>query len=260
MKKELIVLIITGLLLGFTAGIIHTATGFSEFNTPELHNIHHNNPVSKYTISNISELEPGDILFQISQYVVQHCLLYKGYNTSTNTYEFIEAHSAHNVRYRSLSENSVNYLVYNKFVRVKTANATQKQNAILFAETQIGKEFELDMILHDKNHNPNDPNDPYATTWYCTELMWAAYYNCNHTPDKKIYGEGIDIDRNEWEKDSLIYSMVWPEDILKDDDIELYRFSKHKHHDTEIHPLRTIILNIFYSTLKTKWIPVILKN
>jgi len=77
---------------------------------------------------------------------------------------------------------------------------------------------------------------------------------------KKIYGEGIDIDRNEWEKDSLIYSMVWPEDILKDDDIELYRFSKHKHHDTEIHPLRTIILNIFYSTLKTKWIPVILKN
>jgi len=55
-------------------------------------------------------------------------------------YEFIEANSDHGVRRIFYSENELNNtIIYKKFARVKNANATQKQNAILFAESQIGK-------------------------------------------------------------------------------------------------------------------------
>jgi uncharacterized protein YycO len=55
---------------------------------------------------------------------------------------------------------------------------------ISFAETQIGKDFEMDMFFHNKNNHPNDTNDPYSNIWYCTELIWATNYNCNHKPDE----------------------------------------------------------------------------
>ena len=68
-------------------------------------------------------------------------------------------------------------------------------------------------------------------SWYCTELVWAAYYNCNHSPEEKIYGQGIDIDRNEWRKDSLIYSMVWPNNIIRDDDVEVFYLRKNRNNN-----------------------------
>jgi hypothetical protein len=174
-------------------------------------------------ISGIADLKLGDILFQFSQYIPMHCILFKQYNSTNKTYEFIEANSEYGVRRIFYSENELNNtIIYKKFARVKNANATQKQNAILFAESQIGKEFELNFLFHNKNNIPNSPDDPFSNSWYCTELVWAAYYNCNHSPEEKIYGQGIDIDRNEWRKDSLIYSMVWPNNIIWDDDIEVF--------------------------------------
>jgi uncharacterized protein YycO len=174
-------------------------------------------------ISGIADLKLGDILFQFSQYIAMHCIIFKQYNSTNKTYEFIEANSEQGVRRIFYSENELNNtIIYKKFARVKNANATQKQNAILFAESQIGKEFELDFLFHNKNNIPDSPDDPFSNSWYCTELVWAAYYNCNHSPEEKIYGQGIDIDRNEWRKDSLIYSMVWPNNIIWDDDIEVF--------------------------------------
>lgn len=182
--------------------------------------------------SGIVDLKLGDILFQISQYITMHCIIFKQYNSTNKMYEFIEANSDHGVRRIFYSENELNNtIIYKKFARVKNANETQKQNAILFVESQIGKEFEWDFLFHNKNNIPNSSNDPFSNVWYCTELAWAAYYNCNHSPEEKIYGEGIDIDRNEWRKDSLIYSMVWPNNIIRDDDVEVFYLRKNRNNN-----------------------------
>jgi len=177
--------------------------------------------------SGIADLKPGDILFQFSQYIALYCIIFKQYNSTNKMYEFIEANSDHGVRRIFYSENELNNtIIYKKFARVTNANVTQKQNAILFAESQIGKAFELDFLFHNKNNIPDGPNDPFSNAWYCTELVWAAYYNCNHSPEEKIYGQGIDIDRNKWRKDSLVYSMVWPNNIIRDDDVEVFYLRK----------------------------------
>jgi len=230
MKKVLIIVLIIVILFQESNLILSSNVyGFSLTKTNNL-NLAWNNKSTHY--KKVSDLEPGDILFRISQYVVIHCLIFKQYNATTQLYEFIEANSEHGVRRIFYSESILNNtLIYKKFARVKTANLTQKKNAILFAESQIGKEFEWDMFFHNKNNVPDDSNDPFSDSWYCTELVWAAYYNCNHTSDEKIYGEGIDIDRNGWGKDSLIFSMVWPLDILLDDDVDVYYLNRNRDFD-----------------------------
>jgi len=227
MEKKILTIIIVGILLLTNNIIINQVNSFavSEKNQK---NLKFNKYLSEKA-SVISDLKPGDILFHISQYITIHCLIFKQFNVSNNMYEFLEANSDHGVRRIFYSENTLNNtLIYKKFARVETANSIQIQNAILFAESQIGKEFEWDMFFHNKNYIPSDPEKPYSNSWYCTELVWAAYYNCNHTVDEEIYGEGIDIDRNKWKKDSLIWSMVWPNDILWDDDIKVFYLRKNK--------------------------------
>ena len=229
MKKILVIILITGTLLLENSFILNNKVqGFSLTKTNNSNLVLVNQSMYK---TEIFDLKPGDILFRISQYVVIHCLIFKQYNATTQLYEFIEANSEHGVRRIFYSESILNNtLIYKKFARVKTANVTQKKNAILFAESQIGKEFEWDMFFHN-NNVPNESNDSFSDSWYCTELVWAAYYNCNHTSDEKIYGEGIDIDRNGWGKDSLIFSMVWPLDILLDDDVDVYYLNKNRDFD-----------------------------
>jgi hypothetical protein len=77
------------------------------------------------------------------------------------------------------------------------------------------------MIVINKNYNPEDiNNDSYANEWYCSELIWAAYYNCNNSyPESEpqlgyVYGKGIDLDRNGWNNNLLNISIVFPREIL----------------------------------------------
>ena len=227
MEKKILAILITGLLLIVNLNIINKAKGFAELEKNKKSEKF--NKFSSGKLSVISDLQPGDILFHISQYITIHCLIFKQYNITNNMYEFIEANSDHGVRRIFYSENTLNNtLIYKKFARVETASSNQIQNAILFAESQIGKQFEWDMFFHNKNYIPSDPEKPYSNSWYCTELVWAAYYNCNHTPEEEIYGEGIDIDHNKWKKDSFIWSMVWPNDILWDDDTKVFHLRKNK--------------------------------
>jgi uncharacterized protein YycO len=122
---------------------------------------------------------------------------------------------------------------YDGLVLVRV-NASEEQikNAIDFAKLQVGKRFDFCREGIAKNYNPEDTTDPTANLWYCSELPWAAYYNCNNAfPKEKpkdgyIYGEGIDIDANGWEKDreapnGVIHSLVYPLDIINDDDVKI---------------------------------------
>jgi hypothetical protein len=75
--------------------------------------------------SGIADLKSGDILFQISQYIAMHCIIFKQYNSTNKMYEFIEANSDHGVRRIFYSKNELNNtIIYKKFARVKNANAT----------------------------------------------------------------------------------------------------------------------------------------
>ncbi len=153
-------------------------------------------------------LKPGDIAwrwidaetFPLFQYFM-HPLMCTGY--FGDKYEFIEANGVKDVWIRIESEQWIKDKNIFEFVyRVKDeiANDTDIQNAIDFAKSQEGKKFAqlfdfYNFTFHEKNSNPNDPYDNLSDAWYCTELIWAAYYN-----------QGIDIDSNEG-------SIVMPFDI-----------------------------------------------
>lgn len=178
--------------------------------------------------NNLTELQPGDIAFKHPDIfpdffptIIDHCLLFVEYNTSTGLYVFIEAGIPNiQVQYRNETESALTGPFYGPFARVKQANKTQKQNAIDFAKRQIGKKFQEEWV--NKNYNPEDiENDSFANEWYCSELIWAAYYNCNYSFPKKIpdqgyvYGEGIDLDRNGWHRNIFNSSIVTPRELLR---------------------------------------------
>lgn len=176
----------------------------------------------------LMELRPGDIAFKHPEafrgpVIIDHCLLCIDYDNVTDTYEFVEAHYHYGVQRRFEKRSNLSRLEWGPFARVITASDEQKKNAIDFAILQVGKEFQKDWI--NKNYNPLDiENDSLANEWYCSELIWAAYYNCNNSFMKAkresdyIYGDGIDIDRNGWNgiKDFVI---VAPRDILYDREV-----------------------------------------
>lgn len=181
-----------------------------------------------FSNQNLTKLQPGDIAFKHPEVfpdyfptIIDHCLLFVEYDNTTDRYVFIEAGIPHDrVQYRSVSESELTGPFFGPFARVKHANDTQKQNAIDFAKRQIGKSFQGEWI--NKNYNPEDTaNDTFADEWYCSELVWAAYYNCNNSfPEEEpvdgyVYGEGIDLDRNGWQKNLLNYSVVAPREILR---------------------------------------------
>ena len=113
--------------------------------------------------------------------------------------------------------------MWGPFARVRNADSIQINNAINFTKRQLGKKFQGEFfgIKADKNYDPSDlTNDSYADEWYCSELIWAAYYNCNNPFPKNepvngyIYGDGIDLDRNGWKKNIFGHTLDCPKEIL----------------------------------------------
>jgi Permuted papain-like amidase enzyme, YaeF/YiiX, C92 family len=95
------------------------------------------------------------------------------------------------------------------FARVTSATPAQRQNATKWALSRIG-----DLYQTWDPRKVADPNSSIITAdqWYCSEIVWAAYYNI-----------GIDIDRNGWTRDFPwffpLFSAVSCDDIFYDDDV-----------------------------------------
>jgi hypothetical protein len=194
-------------------------------------------------------LEPGDIYmeFRYSFYLEGHTRLFIEYNQENNEYVFIQAGIDGFEYFNCTKDFFEGFVDPYAFLRVKSANETQKFNAIEYAKAQSGSTFQFIWLDgENKNFNSSDTeNDPLAKQFYCTEIIWAAYYNCNHHPDEKICGEGIDIDKNGFEKDSRFkknLSAVWTRDILEDDDIEIIKDFEDK--NTPVKSFLRIIYNI----------------
>jgi uncharacterized protein YycO len=206
-NKKLIAILFTSLLLITNISMIGSSSSKSAMT---------NN--SNGLIEHISSenLKPGDIMFETvyTFLIYVHTLMFIRYDAKNDSYIFIEAPANSVVRYESFSLEEISDPSHYKFGRVQSASEQQIQNAILFAERQLGKRFQIE-FLWPKNCDPTDTSDIYADAWYCSELIWAAYYNCNHHPDEEIFGDGIDIDYNKG-------PFVKPRDIRRDLDVKVF--------------------------------------
>ena len=137
----------------------------------------------------------------------KHPLMYTGENITNDTgvvikYAFIEANGGGNVEYWNYTKEKLVESIHKTIFRVVNANDIQIDNAVKFLKSQLGKKFQTIIEEMVKENDPTK-ND----SWYCTEIIWAAYYNCDYDPADGIYGHGIDIDCNKGLN-------VWPWDIF----------------------------------------------
>ena len=95
---------------------------------------------------------------------------------------------------------------YLTFARVKNATSAQRNAAVDFARSQLGRPYQ-GTCYSCINHDPNDPTDPYSDWWYCSELAWACWYN-----------QGIDIA----DVGPVPYEKIYipPQRLYDDNDVE----------------------------------------
>lgn len=91
-------------------------------------------------------------------------------------------------------------------LKVKGASKSNISGAIAFCKSQIGKKYYLDF---EKNTSTNEKN------WYCSELVWAAYYNegINIETTGKINEPGVtprDIKRSGKIQERKFYEIGMP--------------------------------------------------
>lgn len=132
----------------------------------------------------------------------EHGAIYIGNNTLIQASDYLKGVYPHN--YSLFYEHQKNFV----FVRVKTANMSQRHAAAAWAISKIGSPYQNVFAFPWfglKIANTSRPF-PTADAFYCMELLWAAYYN-----------QGIDIDRNGWK----FPPWVTGEDILQDNNIEI---------------------------------------
>ena len=160
-----------------------------------------------------------------SNFSSEHALLYAGNN------RFIEATAIIPWIYKGsngwdlcmLGVLNTSYLYLNFwatniiFGTVRKANETQRDNAVKWAETQIGHPFQFGFIPkwpfqkhqwwacpnpNGTTYNPDTGEyfiEKYPDYWYCTELIWAAYKHCNGDSGLDIGAEWeYDIDDDSW--------------------------------------------------------------
>jgi hypothetical protein len=137
------------------------------------------------------ELQPGDILydpdspFNLGPLKIGHVGIYVGNGM------VVEAQVG------GVKRNSLGTWKYpqrdNVYILRVDCSTEIKEGAVSFAEAQIGKPFDFGWWQKDPN--------PASFSWYCSELVWAAYYN-----------EGINIE------DTPDFWVVAPYEIFADDD------------------------------------------
>jgi len=140
------------------------------------------------------------ILYKVPGPYNEHSAIYVGNNTFVDAVIPVVTERNYSHFY-SLQKNFV-------FLRVKTANESQRYAAAAWARSKVGKPYQHFFRppwfgLKIANTNLSFPT---ADKFYCMELLWAAYYN-----------QGIDIDQNGWR----FPWWVPGDDILHDNDIEI---------------------------------------
>lgn len=125
---------------------------------------------SEYNLLNV--VKKGDIIYEANGGfgITGHIAIVEGiYYSSTQQQSYIrlvEAISDGVVR-SVLDDGRVNDKAVT-VLRVSSATSSQINDAVSFCVGQLGKDYRLD-LAKDTSANESD--------WYCSELVWAAYYN-----------------------------------------------------------------------------------
>jgi hypothetical protein len=124
------------------------------------------------------------------------------------------------IRNRTIHKIEINIVSYNvlffsgafknpRYARVINATSEQRHAATLWTISRIKDKYQT--------FDPRKIDDPNisiftADRWYCSEIIWAAYYR-----------NGIDIDKNGWDRDFPFFIPIWSavscDDIYYDNDI-----------------------------------------
>lgn len=146
--------------------------GDSSVSSPKLN---HAASYNKYNI--LSTVKKGDIIEETEGLVAQvtgHIAVVQGkYWDSTYGQYYIRTIEAgiHGVVYGVLDDTRYDDRGVSVYY-VTSATSTQKNDAVTFCKNQIGKPYWLAIpVLTRCNYSSS------ATNWYCSELVWAAYYN-----------------------------------------------------------------------------------
>ena len=202
MKKKILFIIsllfILFIPLSYSTSVIEIDNGIHTINK------HHEKQENPFQINSLN-LEKGDIVwrwvdenfFPLFQYFM-HPLMFTG-NIDGDLYEFVESHGGKDVCLTTLPEYRIkDQGIFRYGHRLKEEYRTPEliNNVINFATASDRLDDEFVSIFyfdeegylqyHDKNYDPYDSSDPLSDKWYCTELIWAAYYN-----------QGINLDMND---------------------------------------------------------------
>ena len=123
-----------------------------------------------------------------------------------------------------------------RYGRVATANESQRLAAVAFAMSQLGKPYQYLNFLRPMINRSKDPGGD-ATAWYCTELVWAAYWQ-----------QGINLDVR-----GSLRGPVMPSEICWDDDVEMYE----GHILNSWHPgmyARWMLFQLFHLPIFLRWV------
>lgn len=163
------------------------------------------------------DIQPGDILYDPYTFGVGHTALYIGDGQVVEAQG--DAFNWYDSTKNQVFENPISEWDYPNradayILRVaKPANVSVDQfdkikaDAIQFALDQIGKPYDWDWLTKHSDHD--------ASSWYCSELVWAAYIN-----------QGIDLEYYP-DPDGII-SPVSPSEIFLDNNV--YQINSHLVH------------------------------
>jgi len=157
-------------------------------------------------------IQPGDILYDVDStkhweigsftLAIGHIGMYVGdleIDGQVFHGQTIESNGSQGVHHEDIQNWDYRNNVY--LLRVDCSEGI-KNAAIEFAREQLGESYEWpDFLLVSKNP------DPDSTHWYCSELVWAAYFN-----------QGINIE------DGPDTGLVLPVEIFMDDDVSVVDF------------------------------------
>jgi uncharacterized protein YycO len=150
--------------------------------------------------------------------------------------EFFNCHAAMCIGYNLFIESgpfcgvtiSTRFKLNKEFQRfryryVKEADSIIRKKAVKWAIGQLGKPYQF-YKYHGPyaNYNPNDTSDKNSRKWYCSELIWAAYYNATKDTDNLI-NLGNQSKLNEQDKNSSQYHPIWVS-TLEEDNVNMQEF------------------------------------
>lgn len=129
-----------------------------------------------YSAYDWSDVQPGDIMFSeggfgVGDVTSGHCAIVEGWAVNDWGQKYVRVIEAgqFGVSYGIIDDNRIEKESLT-IMRVNNSSAQQRQEAVWFAQDQLGKGYSIPIFLsEDVDHD--------ASAWYCSELVWAAYEN-----------------------------------------------------------------------------------